>query len=255
MAAAALHTLADGNVLCVMKASELITIPIWKGNRILDMAHVAEISAEVGDEIEKLDFCYRIINIPETDCTGRHIMGRYVIDGQHRLSVLTRVFHTSVRDFDVIILKKDVKDESDAISYFRTLNKTKIIDYDDENLQCNKYIEHLMNIFNTSRQLIRHGATKRPYLSVDKLREALLVHKTYFSSDIDQIKLFVAHAVIENEKGILHREIELALNTNKTKTIANILESAIERKFVLAIDPKLQWIGEIFREIRSLSNI
>lgn len=260
MAAAAtgnptLHTLADGAQMRIMRASELITIPIWKGNRILDSAHVAAIARDVGAAVNTLDFAYRIIRIPETDSLGNPLVARYIIDGQHRHSVLSVAFHTAgvpIVDFDVIVLEKDVRDEMEAFAYFRKLNHTKAIDYRDNNLLCNKYIEELMKIFNTSRAhtMIRQGQTRRPFLSVEKLREVLMVHVALFSLDGDRIKLFATQAERENARELTVRETELALLGGKSVVG---LEAAVEKRFVLALDPKLPWIGKILREINGIS--
>ena len=46
-----LHTYNDGSVLKIITSRELIAIPIWKGQRILDKDHAASIKSEVGVNI------------------------------------------------------------------------------------------------------------------------------------------------------------------------------------------------------------
>jgi dGTP triphosphohydrolase len=250
------HTLHDGCKVRLMNVSELLTIPVWKGNRILDKDHVARIAADVGFAVERLDAGYRIIHLKEEDSEGRALSARYLIDGQHRQAVVRTVFQTpgsGIPDFRVLVFEKEVKDEMEAIAYFRTLNLTKAIEYHDTNLQCNRYIEELMTVFNKSRAhpLIRAGATKRPYLSVEKLREALAARSVFFSYKPDRIRLFATQAMRENEIGL--RESEMALALGSCSGSKSILESALKSRFVLALDPKLPWIDKIFREINSIS--
>ena len=248
-----LHTLSDGCKVRLMNVSELLTIPVWKGNRIMDKDHVARISEDVGTAVERLDTGYRIIHLKEEDSEGRATAARYLIDGQHRQAVIRAVFQTPgavIPDFRVIVFEKEVKDEMEAIAYFRTLNLTKAIEYSDPVLHANKYIDELMKAFNKSRAhpLIRSGATKRPYLSVDKLREALVARSAFFSFRDDRIRLFATEALRENEAGLTEAEMALALGLGSK----SILDSALKCRFVLALDPKLPWIDKIFRKINGI---
>ena len=51
-----LHTLHDGSILRVMGAKDLIRVPVWHGNRIIDNAHVQKIKDGLGPKIQKLDY-------------------------------------------------------------------------------------------------------------------------------------------------------------------------------------------------------
>lgn len=64
----ALATLHDGSVLKIIRAKQLINIPIWKGNRIIDMKHVDELAAAVGENVKRLDFNYRIVTLHVFGC-------------------------------------------------------------------------------------------------------------------------------------------------------------------------------------------
>lgn len=41
-----LHTFHDGSSLAIITAQELIAVPVWKGNRTLDMAHAERLAAD-----------------------------------------------------------------------------------------------------------------------------------------------------------------------------------------------------------------
>jgi len=249
---AVLHTLSDGAVVKRMLASDLIRIPVWKGNRIIDHAHVEEIARAVGTAVQKLDFGYRIISLEEHDAEKRPILVKYLIDGQHRARVVSDVLSTSgssFEDFHMIVLEKQVASELEAIAYFRELNATKSIDYRDDNLTCNKYMEELLKLFNTSRRHpnIRQGRTARPYLSVEKLRETLLEQKAFFSEDISRIRLFATQTAEWNNREKLRIELFTAYETP-----AAYIQKAIEIGFVLGLDVRMRWVAEVFRQINGI---
>jgi hypothetical protein len=152
-----------------MTARELVAIPVWKGNRTLDVGHAATIAAAVTD-IRTLDSGYRIVNYMEPDATGTPVRQSYLIDGQHRCHILRSA---TALDFPVVVTEKDVASESDAIDFFNTINTVKPQQWSvDPALIVNLYIVELEKAFNTKVKLIR-PSTHRPYLSVDRLREAL----------------------------------------------------------------------------------
>ena len=50
-----LHTFSDKSILKKYNVKELIGIPIWRGNRHIDMSHVKQIKQDVRDNISCLD--------------------------------------------------------------------------------------------------------------------------------------------------------------------------------------------------------
>jgi hypothetical protein len=38
-----LHTFSDGSILQKVKAKELVGIPVWRGNRFIDLSHAKKI--------------------------------------------------------------------------------------------------------------------------------------------------------------------------------------------------------------------
>ena len=55
-----LHTLHDGSHVRLMKARELVAIPVWNGNRTIDHKHVETIKDSLYD-IKHIDFGFRIV--------------------------------------------------------------------------------------------------------------------------------------------------------------------------------------------------
>jgi hypothetical protein len=166
-----LHTFHDGSSLAIITAQELIAVPVWKGNRTLDMAHADAIRNAVSD-IRCLDSGYRIVNYLEPDATGALVPQAYLIDGQHRAHVLRT--SGAPMDFPVVVTIKNVESETEAIDFFNAINTVKAQQWTvDPALIVNQYIAALERTFNTPRTKFIRPATHRPYLSVDRLREAL----------------------------------------------------------------------------------
>lgn len=240
-----IHTLNDGSVMRIMSARELITIPIWNGNRIIDRQHVKELERDVGDHIIHLDSGYRIVRYSEPDASGNTHVQSYIIDGQHRIQVLNHYFHSceTAVDFNVVVTEKDVANESEAIAYFNASNNSKPIIWTDPSMVINELIAALEKKFNAGKQkTIRPGRTQRPYLSVDLLREVLAKHGSAVVK-ID-IPTFISRVVQHNDDMVKFVE---ALKLSSKRADANIIDRAKDMQFMLGIDPKLKWINQIIK--------
>jgi len=238
-----LHTFHDGSHLCIIGARELIAIQTWKGNRVINHAHVADIKAAIHD-IRSLDSGFKIVDIEEADAAGAIHIQSYIIDGQHRTEVLRTHFRDNLcePDFPVVIQKKKVASEYEAIAYFNAINNTKPIHFSEPNIIANKYISLLEQTFNTPKlALIRHGNRHRPYLSVDKVREYLL--KNELKESESDIKKFIDKVVAYNTQ--LLREVDLHIAYCKKSGDVNVLQRSSDLKFMLAFDPKLSWIRDL----------
>lgn len=238
----AIHTYNDGSVLGRMSAQRLMTIPIWKGNRILDSAHVAALKASVAF-VQHLDSGFRIIKYSECDAEGRPVEQRYIVDGQHRLMVIRDHFENGLcePDFQVTVTEIVVDSEADAIAYFNCINNAKPIHFkEDPVLVANKYVEALIKLYPPTRrvQLIKSIKTVRPYLSVDALREALIV----LADRLPSLEAFGPLVNAANAR--LLRDLELSLANGKIKD-GKMVERCLELRFALAYDPKLKWLVEI----------
>jgi hypothetical protein len=241
-----IHTYNNGATLHKIKVRELLKIPIWKGNRILDLAHVAEIQKAIGPNIKHLDSGYHIIEYEELDATNTPVLQSYIIDGQHRAAVLMEHFNSTLceSEFDVLVTKKRVIDEEEAITFFNAINKSKPQAWKiDPALLVNKYIAALTKRFNKDKKmlLIRSGATHRPYLSTDKLREAMLKYAERLKQTSKEIGEFVDRVTKWNiqEQGVA--DMSLMLQSVNKKDIA-LLEKSKDLGFLLAFDPSFKWI-------------
>jgi hypothetical protein len=243
-----LRTFSDGSKLRLMSAKELVTIPVWKGNRIMDEAHANAIRKCLGTRVDRLDSSvFRIIQYSEMNSQNQSVLQTYLIDGQHRAHVLRRHFQETLcePDFQVLVIEKQVESESDAIDFFNRLNNVKPQQWPhNAKLLTQKYIVALEAEFNKDKKypLIRMGATRRPFLSIDSLREALEKVPEKLQQDDEHVQAFVQNVVQWNGKAV--QDIQLKLLQEKEAKHANLIEGVTARKFALAYNPKLPWIQE-----------
>lgn len=186
-----------------------------------------------------LDSGYKIVKYFELCSNGQYEEQSYLIDGQHRVSLLREFFANALcePDFDVTVTEKRVSSELEAIQYFNEVNTVKAQSWEtDPHLVMNLYVAGLEEAFNKKKKhVIRKGHTHRPYLSSDKFRVAL--EKIPLKSDPDAVKVFVAKAVEINTSLAAEVQVQLAHRDDK------FLTKAVEAGFYLALDPKLKWVG------------
>ncbi len=238
-----IHTYSDGSKLFQMSALALIRIPIWKGNRIIDLEHVKNIKESVDFKAYLLDSGYKTIQYDELDENNKPVKKTYIIDGQHRISVVSDYFENieDVKDFLVTVTEIKVESETDAIEYFNKINNVKPIQFkEDPNLIVNKYLQRLIASYPVKSKLFRNGVTKRPYLSVDKFREALI--KKVDNLKKISIEKFIKECKIINTKTI--QELEIRSLNEKEKEI-KIINKILELDFALAWDDKFKWLDNI----------
>jgi hypothetical protein len=240
-----IHTYHDGSELQVITSRELIRLAIWKGQRIMDAERVSEMQCSIGANFERLDSGYHVVRYKEEAADGRRVESTYLIDGQHRASVLRGYYESTIcePDFEVTVTVRDVESEVDAIEYFNKINNVKVQQWAiDPNLLINSYMAALERVFNKPRfAQIRPGKTKRPYLSSDSLRTAFLTCKHLIKGG-DAVALFVAACEAYNSKLLHQLSIELLHSrTSKDK----LKESAIKVHFALAYDERLDWVRQM----------
>ena len=234
-----IHTFLDKSVLTKINAKELVMIPVWRGNRFLDIAHAEKIKESIGNKIELLDKAiYSVVTYKEGDKTQK-----YLVDGQHRQYVLRKYFEENIilpYNFPLLVIEKAVEDEAEAIEYFNTINNVKPQYEDDRKILANKYMLALMKKF---PKLIRPEgkATKRPFLSSDLLRKVLEENSNLLKQSNDNITNFVEKVTAWNIKKITEYEIGSLIIHNKDKSV---LDSSLEKRFVLAFDVKLPWVKD-----------
>jgi hypothetical protein len=242
-----LHQYNDGSKLIALSAKELVAIPVWMGNRTLDTVHAESIKKAVGKDIKMLDSNYCIVTYEEMATSGKPVVQRYLIDGQHRASVVRDYYRDSIcePDFIVTVREKHLDSESDAIEYFNIINNVKQQSWNvDPNLIINKYIQALEKKFNTNKKclLIRPNA-HRPYLSSENVRNSLKKYSHLLKNTGESIDKFVEATVATNTSLINALEIN-TLTANKNKIM---MDKAIAVKFALAYDSDLPWIKRILQ--------
>jgi len=239
-----LHTFHDGSVLRQITAKQLIGLPVWKGNRILDTAHATGLKAAIQGNVKSLDSSiFRIVKYNEMDASNHPVLQTYVIDGQHRASILREYFQENLcePDFPVVIIEKTVESESDAIEYFNILNTVKPQQWEhDPVLLANKYLEALCKAFNTDRRnlFIRSGITKRPYVSCDQIRKILLQNVGRLKQSKEKVEQFIGAVRRWNTRRLEEYRITLLGITD------NSMVAAVDKQFTLAYTPNLPWISE-----------
>ena len=237
----ALHRLYDGSSVQLMNAKDLVKLKSWNGNRILDTIHVQKIKESVGEDVQRLDFGYRVVTFDEVDAGGTVVKVSQIIDGQHRHAVLCDYFNSNLftDDFPVVVIVKHVQNETEAVDYFQACNNTKAITYSDPNLIVNEYIKHLEKVFNVKTVMIRKGNTTRPYLGVEKLRDALMA-KVALLGSAKHAAGFAERVYAWNAKTVKNVEIN-SLGMTKEQ---DLYLRAGKIGFMLAFDTKMRWITE-----------
>jgi len=240
-----LHTYSDGSKLYKMSALALTRIPIWKGNRIIDLNHVDNIKESIKYKATLLDSGYKIIQYDEVDETDKPVKKTYLIDGQHRITVVSDYFENKqdAKDFQVTVTEIKLESELEAIEYFNKINNVKPIQFEeDPNLIINKYIQKLNSSFPIKSKFLRTGVTKRPYLSIDKFREVL--KKRINSLKKISVDKFIEECKLLNVK--LLQELEIRSLNEKDKEI-KIINRILELNFALAWDDKYKWLDQILK--------
>jgi len=234
-----IHTFSDTSVLKKIKAKELAGIQVWKGNRFIDKEHSKNIASAI-NKIESLDSTiFRVVKYKDGT-----IEQKYLVDGQHRQLVIKNYFEETTlfpTNFDVLVHEKTVDSEAEAIEYFNAINNVKPQQDNDPKILANKYILALEKHF---VKLIRPEGkgTKRPFLSNDLLRTELEKNASMLKQSNEFVKRFVERVDAWNKKKI--KDYELSLIERKEDSVLSVLKSCIDKKFVLAFDPKLPWIKE-----------
>jgi hypothetical protein len=230
----ALHCFHDGSELKVLSAKELATIEIWHSQRTLDVKHKNTISHQVENSIKSLDgSLYHIVRYPP-DEESEEI--RRIIDGQHRAAVIKEYFekNPSAETFPVLVKEKFCETEEDAIAYFKILNTTKAIEWkEDPNLVAQKYLEALYGIFkNDKNKFFRTAKTKRPFVQIEKLQQALLLRIWRIS----QMKPdeFAEEVFAWNE-----RKLDDLINLDGRSSIQ---DQALAKSFTLGLDETFPWL-------------
>ena len=234
-----LHVFSDHSILRKMTARDLIKVPIWNGNRILNEEHKQEIAAKI-ESIRSLDLKpFHLVTYPCEDEKGIEEIKTFIVDGQHRVTILKEAYfkNPEADNFDVLVVEKGCTSQAEVTAYFKLLNTTRSIDWkEDPIMLAAPYLNLFETTFNKDKKekekLVRTGATKRPYLSIDKLREVIVKRITQVTKQTPQE--FVEKAVEKNREWLE----DATRCSDKDKS----LERAITLKFILPQDDKFTWV-------------
>ncbi len=237
-----LFTSANGATLRILTARDLIATSVWKNNRIIDHGHVEEIRKSV--DPRHLDQGYHIAIVAEEDAGGHPIEQRYIIDGQHRVCVLRRYFEENLcmADFPVLVFERRFATEGELIDYFNAINRCKPVQpWIDENLVLNNYVRALEEAFdNRKTRVIRSTGCHRPYLSAEKVRDALRTTKGLVAT-AKGAEDFAARVKAWNDHAVTSDVYMLGIRSKDNRTA---FEKGVKMGFVLAYDDRFPWIKE-----------
>ncbi len=192
----------DDHILCLSSAREFASLPFWEGNRFVKAEHIEQIKESLKGDIQSLTkTLFRAIGIVEDDGNVQW----YIFDGQHRAMVLQSYFQETsytekkedgstvlcegdmVDDFQILIMWKlyDSKQTAKIHQDFLDCNRASPIEWTvDPKMMTNAYIDALLLKFQgpaptkkvkrVAKSFFREGKTKKPYVSIEKLREEIL---------------------------------------------------------------------------------
>lgn len=227
----------------ILSAKDLLSIPVWKNNRIIDHDHVSEIRREIGD-VRFLDHGYHVAHLQEEDAGGNPVIQRYIIDGQHRCQVLRDHFDTVLcaEDFPVMVFERRFTTEGELIEYFNALNKCKPVQpWVDENLVLNQYVHALEEAFDNRRtRFLRSGGCHRPYLSADRVRDTLRAFWKLLPPTAKGATDFAAAVKTWNDEAVRNDTFVLGIRSAAKRAF---FEKGAKLGFVLAYDEKYPWVS------------
>lgn len=246
-----LFTTSTGANVYAMSARDLIKIPVWRGNRILDHTHVEEIKADVGDHIELLNnSTYHVARIMEMDAGGSEVPQLYIIDGQHRHQVIKQSYESNplfAPEFDVLVFERTFPSEVQLIEYFNTINRCKPLKpMEDENLILNAYLQAIPKAFGAKKKMFRPGACHRPNMSTDRLRDALRAQFARLPKTEKAIVEFAAHTKAYNDRIVADDMYVLGIKGEKRR---ELFEKGQKVGFVLSYDDKMPWILAVLKDM------
>jgi hypothetical protein len=242
-----IHTFSDGSTLIKMSVRQLMQIPIWRSNRVLDYEHVEEIKKSLNGNIRKLDSkLFHVARYPMDDSEYDNRITQYVekiVDGQHRITVLLQWFasHPNEPDFNVLVSQKTYFEEKEVIEDFKILNKSKPVLWNEDPIVCAQpYILALIDAFNTSKKLIRsQERTHKPFITFDKLQDMLV--KKRIGQGMRMTPKEFAQKALEINATYVENAIAYG-NYQEDK----LLQRAISYDFMLGLED--EWIDHILSD-------
>lgn len=240
-----LTRLSDGSILYKMSAKELVTISTWHGNRIVDQTHIQNLKRSSGHPKQFDIKPFHIVRYNADQEDGTQKEETCIVDGQHRLEIIKSYFDAqedpfAETDFTLLVIEKYCADEQEVQKYFKILNTTKSIEWnEDPRLVANRYVEALCNKFNTKkRQLIRNGKTRRPYLSLEMLRDQMVARRVGFATD--ETPETYAERIYQEHTTILKE-----LSSQDAETLTPEYKTALKADCILGYMDSWDWIDTL----------
>lgn len=236
-----LHTYSDGSKLRLSSAYDLIRIPIWYGNRILDDNHLKQLQADIAGNIKALDLqLFHTATFPSYEEDGKALLKTVLLDGQHRSRILNSHFQVTpdAENFPVLIVERRCNSEADVIDYYKLLNNSKPQEWrEDPKLSAQPYVRAVEQMFNKGKKqpLIRQGRTRKPYLSVEDLQDEFVKRRIGIAMK-ERPDEFAARAYQYNTK-----QLQLLEGGYSDKR----LDSGVKVKFMLGLDDKFSWLDAL----------
>jgi hypothetical protein len=241
-----LFTYNDDSELHKMSMKRLLRIPIWKGNRIINQKHLQTIQSSIGVNIKLLDDGFKIVRVPNITDDGEEVIEEYVIDGQHRLKVISNYFNANPDDDDdypVMVRIYVAESECQIIDIFNKLNNSCPILFDDPKIVANRYLEAVCSQFPSTKSFIPFKPTKcnRPSLNMCELRTRI---EENISKIREQTPEEFAAKVVQKNKDLV-KLLTKKLDKNPDHTEASIIKKCIEKKFALAFSKSISWFSDL----------
>jgi hypothetical protein len=229
-----LHQFHDGSTLRTMDARALSALQIWYGQRTLDTMHRARIQKESQANLLALDGSLFHVVIYPSEEDG--LDQKYIIDGQHRASVLKEFFETNNMTFTVLVKEKYCKNHDEAVEYFKILNTTKAIEWkEDPKLIATRYLNAILKEFPDT--MFRPVKTKRPRIQIEKLL-TVMIHRRFGHGITLTPEEFAGRVVEWNERrieSILYQQDRTPLEME-----------ALKLNFALGLDEQFGWLDSAY---------
>lgn len=221
---------SDGSVLARRLASWLVNVPTYEGNRLLDPAHVDNLMAEVTD-CRQLQGPYTVMTC--IGSTGEPEDFR-IFDGQHRAEVLRRKLTT---DFFLLARIYTLNSYAEGMPIFRQINNSMPISLSERDVveKVHGHVSILQQTFRSPRRCCVRSNTMRPYMSSEKLIQALRANTTWLNRPSSEL---AAHAIKANDH---YSENPVARIPGRQTT--KLWNRAVELGFYLGLDTAFAWLN------------
>lgn len=236
-----LFTYTDGSALWEVSARWLTGIPVWEGNRVMDEAHLADLTAQITDP-RQIQGPFSVVEYVAEDGTRQ----RKIIDGQHRQAVLAKHFENAAddaSDWSVLARRYIVADHAAVVTIFQQINHAKPMEYRGSPTErLHDIVRAMTREFIGERAkgglvaLVRSGCV-RPSLNIEHLETAIKSYRLHERHDLTPA------AIVEHARKMNGLYAEDPARIPMTPVSVSIMNKAEEFGFYLGLDPKCSWLA------------